>query len=349
MRASPWHNQALTRWLKFCSAGSNGSTLRRLLVLAVPALALLPVLPAQAACPAPVIRLQPLGASVWWIEGAAGDTSERHRGAISNLLVVADGRRTWLLGSGPSARYGRALACQVRAQLGRRVTDVIAPWPRPELVLGQAGLGAVRRWAHADVAGTMKERCPRCVERLRARLGAAASDLGAQPIVLPDRLLHGTHGTLGPWHWWRLERTPGTPVTVWRLSGRPLWSAPGLLWADDAPDLRDASLPALQAATERLQALAAPDGTLARWLPEQGPLQDAGAPTRHLRYWAALQQAVQTAYERGDTGSEPAAALPGANPAEPAVPLGLRHQLNWQHVWRSTEDAELAPSAAAPR
>jgi hypothetical protein len=307
------------------------------------ALLVLVALPALAQrCPGPPITLQALAWQVWWIAGAPGDASAENRGAISNLLVVAQGRRTWLLGSGPSSAYGRALACQIRRQLGRRVTDVIAPWPRPELVLGQAGLGPVRRWAHADVASTMRERCLRCVERLRQRLGAAAGDLGPTPIALPTRLLHGSHGQLGPFLWWRLERTPGTPVTIWRLADQPLWSGHGLLWADDAPDLRDASLAAMQAATRELQTLAEGDGAAARWLPEQGAIQNADAPQRHLRYWRALQAAVSAAYERGETGSEAPATL-----AElpDAWPLGLRHQLDWQHVWRSTEDAALAPEA----
>lgn len=310
-------------------------TLFLLTLLALPALA-------QQRCPGPPIRLQALAGQVWWVAGAPGDATAQNRGAISNLLVVAEGRRTWLLGSGPSAAYGRALACQVRAQLGRRVTDVIAPWPRPELVLGQAGLGAVRRWAHADVASTMHERCPRCVERLHQRLGSAAGDLGPAPIRLPDRLLRGAHGRLGPFLWWRLERIPGTPVTIWRLAEQPLWSGHGLLWADDAPDLRDASLPAMQAATRELQRLAEHDGAAARWLPEQGAIQDADAPQRHLRYWSALQAAVSAAYERGETGGEAPATLPEL---PDSWQLGLRHQLDWQHVWRSTEDADLAPEA----
>ncbi|MEX8519169.1 MAG: hypothetical protein AB3X44_11725 [Leptothrix sp. (in: b-proteobacteria)] len=298
-----------------------------------------------AVCPGPPMALQALAAGVWQIPGAAGDSDAGNHGAISNLLLVAQGPKTWLLGSGPSATYGRALACQIKTQLGRRITDVIAPWPRPELVLGQAGLPGVRRWAHAEVAQTMRERCPRCVQRLRLRLGTAADELGPTPIALPDRLLHGSHGQLGPWLWWRLQRAPGTPVTVWRLVNQPLWSAHGLLWADGAPDLRDADLGALQAATQTLQRLAAADGNRARWLPEQGPLQGANAPADHLRYWSALQSAVASAYARGDLETAPPAALPDL-PA--GMPLGMRHSLNWQHVWRVSEAQWLANDSAVP-
>lgn len=302
-------------------------------------------------CPeAPLIRLQALLPDVWIVPGAPGDADAGNRGAISNLLLVRQGRQVWLLGSGPTAAWGRALDCAIRARLGRGVSDVIAPWPRPELVLGQSGLRAPRHWAHADVAAAMRERCRHCIERLRLRLGHAADDLQGTEVALPDHLLQGANGRLGPFLWWRLERSAGTAVTVWRLAAAPLWSAHGLLWADGAPDLRDADLAGLQAATRSLTTLAAMDGARVRWLPEQGPLQDADAPARHLQYWSALERAVSAAFLAGAAETDPPTQL-SELPAETA--LGPRHALNWQRVWRAGESRWLAPGAAdlpaAPR
>ena len=153
-----------------------------------------------APCPGPALPIRALADGVWLISGSAGDSNAINQGRISNLLAVREGRRLWLLGSGPDARFARALDCQLARQAGRRVSDVIAPWPRPELVLGQGGLPAARRWAHEEVAAAMRERCPQCVERLAQRRALPAGT-PAEPVVLPQRLLRGPTGRRGPWRW----------------------------------------------------------------------------------------------------------------------------------------------------
>lgn len=284
--------------------------------------------------------LQALGPDAWWLAGAAGDSDEANRGQISNLLVVADGDRLWLVGSGPSAAQGRALQRQLICRLGRAATDVISPWPRPELVLGQAGMPGARSWAHADVAAAMAQRCEHCVERLRLRLGRHAADLGEPAIRLPDALLHGDQGRLGPFRWWRLARGGDTPVTVWWHPASGVLTAHGVLWNDGAPDLRDSRIADMHAATEALIALQAalsppPDRTL-RWLPEQGPVADADLASRHRDYWAALAAAVARAQAEGRPETDPPADLAGIDAAVTASP---RHALNWQRAWRQAEDS----------
>ncbi len=295
-------------------------------------------LAARAACPGPPIVLQPLAESLWWVAAAAGDADAGNRGQVSNLLIAREGHRVWALGTGPSAAFGKRLACHVREQLNQPVTDAIAPWPRPELVLGQAGMPGVRRWAHADVARAMAQRCPHCVERLRQRLGEAAADLGAHPVALPDRRVAGAHGRLGPWNWWRWQRAPGVPVTVWQHRSQPsLVYAPGLLWGEGAPDGRDADAASMaRAMTALRQAFAAdpPAGPVRRWLGEQGPPVADAVVTDHLRYWPALEAAATEAVQRGDDETAPAPSLPGL----PGLSQGLLHALNWQRAWRQSEE-----------
>ncbi|MFM2067250.1 MAG: hypothetical protein RLZZ584_2159 [Pseudomonadota bacterium] len=323
--------------LALCATGSLGAG------LAAP--------PAGAAISRPPpIALQRIAPGVWWVAGAAGDADAANRGAISNLIIVADGARTWALGSGPSAVYGRTLAAQVRRSTGRRLTDVIAPWTRPELVLGAAGMPRVRLWAHADVAAAMAARCPGCIDRLAQRLGPAAADLGTRQAPVPRQLVHGEQGRLGPWHWWRVTRSrpdPGTvpgpaqQVTVWHLANTGLWAAPGLLWADGAPDLRDSRVADMAVAVERLQALASTtpgsgpgQDAAPRWLPEQGPPAGPHLLLQHAVYWAALSAAAAAAWGRGDAETAPAPALPDVPQAWLASP---RHALNWQRAWREAE------------
>jgi hypothetical protein len=300
------------------------------------------IAPVEAACPGPAWTIEPIGPQLWQVRGAAGEADAANRGRVSNLLLHHDGGRTWLLGSGPSPTSGRVLACQLRQQLGLRVTDVIAPWARPELVLGQRAFTGARRWAHADVAAAMRRQCAGCIERLRQRLGRAARDLRPGDTAWPDHLLRGDQGRLGPWQWWRLARAEGSVVTLWQLPEGTA-SAHGLLWADGPPDGRDADLPVLQQATARLPALAQPPAT--RWLPEQGPLLAADAPAAQASYWQALQAAADAAVARGE-------AFAGAAPPLLDLPPGWaqhpRHALNWQRAWRQAEDRAMG-IAPTPR
>ena len=305
--------------------------------------------------------MERLGPGLWWVPGQPGEADASNRGQVSHLVLARQGRqagpagspaRWWALGSGPTPAFGRRLACQVHQRLGARVSDVISPWARPELVLGVAGLAPqlrpavgqpVRHWAHTAVADAMAAQCARCVGRLAQRLQAAAADLGDDPVRVPGHLLQGASGRLGPWRWWRLPRAEGRWITVWRAQGQPLWVAHGLLNEGAPPDGRDADLLLLQQSSSALAALVAADGPAARVVGEQGGLMDGGAPARHAAYWAALLLAVRQAIERGDDETAAPPALAGFPPAWAGHPW---HSFNWQRAWRQVEPLVLA---APPR
>ncbi|MFM2120159.1 MAG: hypothetical protein RL722_1627 [Pseudomonadota bacterium] len=325
----------------------------------------------QAVVPAAttVPRLLPVAPQVWAARGTAGEASAANRGATSNLLVVADGHRRWLLGSGPTPAWGRQFAAVVRQETGATPSDVIAPWPRPELVLGSAGMGGagvrdahLRRWAHRAVDAAMRERCPHCIDRLAARLGLAAIDLEPRSALpaLANHLLDGQSGRLGPWRWWLLwrTRTPGAlqPVTVWHLPADGLWAAPGLLWTDGPPDLRDSRLADQLQALDALARIRAEVADAARsthparagaeaWWPEQGEPGDASLIATHRHYWQALADAVRATWEGGGNETDAPPALPGVATNWLAHE---RHALNWQRAWREVEADDAAAPAPSP-
>lgn len=298
---------------------------------------------ALGACPAGAPSLQALGPDLWWIPGAAGDSTPANRGRTDNLLVLRRDGRVWLLGSGASPAAGHALACVLRERLGWRVTDVVNPWARPEVVLGNSAFAhastPARLWAHDEVAQAMQRQCPRCVERLHQRLGAAAVDLGPQPIVIPPLRLQGSQGTLGPWQWWRLERAPGSVVTVWHVRGSAWWWAPGLLWSDGPPDLRDAHTATLASSLAHLDELTQDAPEPPRWLPTQGePLPPDAPRTQHF-YVRRLPWLAQQRQDSGTLETDP----PPVPDGPAYLSQGERASLNWQRVWRQVE------SATAPR
>lgn len=289
-------------------------------------------------CPGPAVRFESLGQGLWLIPAAQGDSNAANRGFVSHLLLAREGRRLWLVGSGPSPAFGRGLDCQVRKRFGASVTDVVDPWAKAELALGNAGFPRARVWAHESVAQAMAEQCPHCVERLRERLGEAAVDLGDVPVRLPGELLHGDHGRLGPFDWWALPRAPGRVVTVWRHRAAAVTAAPGLLWFDGPADGRDADLATLAASTARAATLAPPGG---RWVGESGPVGADRDVAAHVAYWADVLGAARAAVEAGRLdATQPRAA--GAWPGDWAA--HARHALNWQRAWRQAEDRWLTPA-----
>jgi hypothetical protein len=194
----------------------------------------------------------------------------------------------------------------------------------------------------AEVAAAMRQRCVRCIARLQSRLGDAATDVSDSAIVIPDHLLVGESGTVGPLRWWRLTRDTDQVVTVFRLLDRPYWFAPGLLWSDSSPDGRDADIETMRKSTQALRGLAAADGSVAHWLGEQGPPAAADLAQGHESYWAALLAAVDLSVERGDNETAPPPPLPGLTPERAAHPW---HGFNWQRAWRQSEDRLLGAPA----
>lgn len=279
---------------------------------------------------------QALAPGLWWVPAPAAETDAGNRGHSSHLLVAREGTRVWAVGSGPTPAFGARLGCTVQQALGQGVSDLVTPWAHAEVALGARGLAPRRHHAHAQVLQAMREQCPHCVQRLGQRLGEAAGDLGDDPVRLPRHLLRGAQGRLGPFDWWALPRAQGRVVTVWRHRASGLGFAPGLLWGDGPPDLRDADLEPLAQSLQRLLRLH-PAPT--RWVGGSGPVLDAAAVAAQAAYVQALRAAAQAAVAAGQ--------LEGAAPPGPWPEAWTRHErhaLNWQRAWRQAEDAWLRGS-----
>lgn len=319
----------------------------RVMVRRVVALSLALVATATAAAPAcQTLPLQRLGPGLWWVPAPAAEADAHNRGHTSHLLLARDGPRLWAVGSGATPVLGQRLRCTAQARLGRVVTDLITPWAHAEVALGAAGLGEVRHWAHHQVALAMAEQCVHCVERLRQRLGSAAADLGDDPVRLPQRLLQGPGGRVGPFDWWVLPRAAGRVVTVLHHRASGVVMAPGLLWGDGPPDTRDADLALLHAGLLQLPRLVP---AARRWVGESGPLLDAVAVGWQAGYLQALRHAAQRAVAGGGAETEPPdLSAFWTDPPPPLVKAWTahpRHALNGQRAWRQAEDAWLRSEA----
>lgn len=300
--------------------------------------------PAAAACEGPPLQFEALAPGVWRVPPAGLDSDPASRGHVHNLLLASGGSAgagLWLLGTGPSPAFARALQCQVQARLGLPLLAAANPLAKSELVLGNQGLRDVALWAPVVVAQAMQHQCAGCEERLRAQLGPAAVDLGRAPVQLPQHQLSGTQGRWGPFEWRLLQRGPESTSSVWSWTGPDgtrLIATFGLLGSEQAPpDVSDTSIVLLaEGITQLLQA--AGDAP-ARWLPDHGPLLQRQQLLAQQAYWQALWLAARQGVAAGHTVLQPP--VPAGDAPLPAWWQHPRHGLNWQRAWRQAEEAEL--------
>lgn len=311
--------------------------------------------------------------SVWRVPAAAGESQPANAGAVTQLLLVPDGRRLWLVGSGPTPRWGRALACAIQARWGRPVSDVINTRAHPELALANEAFEGSRIWALDSVAQAMRRQCADCLARLALRLGPRdAASLARAHIRTPDHTLGPASGSasasasavmgagrLGPFEWQAVARAPGQDTLALYLPRQRLWVLQGLLWQGGVPNLRDTDSATL---LRSWQALLAQVGEGDRLLGEQGGLGRASDLAAHIRYVQALRAEVRQAVLAGrgelESESESESALPLAQPQPVGAAGGgggggaadaAQHALNRQRVWRELEAEAFVAEPGAPR
>ncbi len=283
---------------------------------------------ARATCDgAPALHLDAVAPNVWRVPAARGQPDERNGGVTIELVLVRDGSRLWLVGSGPTPAFGAALACAARRVTGRPVSDLINTHVAPELSLGNSAFTSARLWALPEVIAAMQERCGQCLARLKDQLGPAGASLRNEAIRVPTRAVRSGQ-RLGPFDALALDRQPGEPALVLRLRRTRLVIAQGLLWAGAVPDLYGTTSEALLRSLDELRDFSAG----ARLIGEQGGVADGAALSMQIGYLQALREAVRERLERGEVQGE----VP--LPAYAELPsYAEQHPLNVQRVWRELE------------
>lgn len=286
---------------------------------------------------------QRLGPGLWCLPAHGGDADEVNRGFVANLLLARDSEGLWLIGSGPSPRFGRALEVAIRTRWPQQPLELASPWAHPETVLGVAGVPHRHHTSHAEVAQQMAQRCPGCLQRLAARMGSAAADLeirpadtdsaAPHPIQIPVTVFRGDAGRWGPFDWHRRQRAADVTVIIFTHRSTGVVHAPGLLWGDVPPDGRDADSQALAASLSGL-AQWGQERRVRRWLGQQGGVVGMKQVHAAALYWQGLAAKALEGQERGDDGLQAPMQIDGV----PAHWLAhAHHTLNWQRSWRQAE------------
>lgn len=278
---------------------------------------------------------QSVGPNIWLMQGQPDALSTpSNQGHISNSVFVFDPsnhpHQGWLIGSGPDAQTGQALACSVKQSLGFEVTDLVSTRAYPESVLGAAGLPGVRHWALPQVQTAMKERCTHCLNRLEIAVHAPA------PLVprlsLPDHLIQ--EPKLGPFDVQSVEVQPEQSVAMLYHRTSNTWILPGVVWGHGlAPQLRDADTEYLLNILERLALQPA-----ANIIPEQGPTGDSGLILKNISYWHRLVERVNERWQKGENQPFDASGFTSFEALNSNAETRLRDLLNAQRVWQAIEN-----------
>lgn len=278
-----------------------------------------------------------VGVNIWLLQGKPDAMSSPiNQGMISNVVFVADPTSPssdgWLIGSGPSADAGRALACSVKRSLGYTVTDLVSVRAYPESVLGAAGLPKVRHWALPQVQAAMKERCTHCLKRLEVAVNTPTPLV--QSLSLPDHLIQSAQ--LGPFDVLPVEVQPNQSVALLYHRASHTWLLPGVVWGHGlAPQLRDAD-------TEHLLSVL---GQLSQRgpvhvIPEQGAANDGSLIQENIAYWQRLIDSVSQRWRSGDSQPHDASGLSAAQALVADPETRRRDFLNAQRAWQEVEHKE---------
>lgn len=278
--------------------------------------------------------------------GDNGEPAPDNDGRVANQGFIIGSERVLAIDTGTSDAAGRSMLAAIEARVAKPIEAAVLTHAAPEFIFGATAFQrrGIAVLAHRDAAQLMRQRCERCLEKLRMVLGEPAMRDSAVPV--PERLIEGsTVIDLGDREvelvavgW---ASSPGE-LAVFDRRTRTLFAA-GLVTAARVPNLRDGRIDAWIDALVALR-----QRPLRHVVPGFGPVGGPQLIDRQLAYLRALRRAVQQRYAAGSSLIETmqSAALPAFRHWQG---YELRHAQNVLYVYRQLEDADFrTPSPAAP-
>ena len=263
------------------------------------------------------LRPQQVGDGVWMIEGVPEYFTQANGGAIVNVTLLRGETGVIVVDSGPSLRYGEALARVVRQIDLRGVSAVVNTHHHPDHFFGNQVFADKPIWSLGETLSAAEIEGPAFSDNMYRLLG---DWMRGTEVIAPNRVLEG-----GP------VKIDGRQLTALPLGGHTvadlalLDTATGslitgdLAFLDRAPTTPSADLARWQAALDALDRVGA-----AQVIPGHGPLDRAGraiAQTRDYLVWldTTLQQAARDGRDMVEIMTDPLPdeyARMGAQPQE---------------------------------
>jgi glyoxylase-like metal-dependent hydrolase (beta-lactamase superfamily II) len=287
--------------------------------------------------------LQAIADGVYVLPSRGTTPTPANRGRTGNSTILVGATGIVVVDPGPSLKAGRSLQCSITRVSRLPVVAVVNTHAHPQHALANAAFPGAAIHATSVTAGSMRERCPTCRERLAKSIGEAEMD-GTEPVI-PDHLTD-TETTIEPGgralHLLPLGRAhaQGDLAVIDVASGTLV--AGDLANRAGIPEFADGSLAGAIAALRRLQARK----DVRRVIPGQGAPYAVDGLAEPLRYLEALHEIAANEVAAGNMtppARTPPALLRWGEDAQ-------RHSLNLQHALREAEaewwarpDNNLAP------
>jgi quinoprotein relay system zinc metallohydrolase 1 len=277
---------------------------------------------------------QQVGDGVWMIEGATEYFTQENGGAIVNVTLLKGDNGLIVIDSGPSLRYGEALARVARQIDLRGVTAVVNTHHHPDHFFGNQVFADKPIWALGETLSAAETEGPSFSDNMYRLLG---DWMRGTEVIAPNRVLEGG-----------LLQIDGRSLEALPLGGHTVADlalvdqasgtliAGDLAFLDRAPTTPGADLARWQASLDALAQVGA-----AQVIPGHGAVDRAGraiAQTREYLVWldTTLRQAAREGRDMVEIMTDP---LPEAYAAMGAQPQEFERSV--AHLFPGIERQEL--------
>lgn len=244
-----------------------------------------------------------LGDGVWMIAGAQEAITRANGGAIANVAILDTADGAVVVDTGPSKRYGEALAALARKLTGKPVVRAYLTHFHPDHVFGSQAFGDGALATTAAVSDGLKK----LGDDFAAGMYYITGDwMRGTEVELPRRIVAGGSEQVGERKLTFLALSGHTPSDLVILDERSgLLFTGDLVFLDRAPTTPHADLAHWRASLDTLAGV-----THARLVPGHGPAEPGARGIEQTRDWlAAIEGIIHGAFEKGLTITE-AMALP---------------------------------------
>lgn len=273
----------------------NHPSRRALLKLGAAAVAypLLPIFFTEAAPLTYTLQPQKIADGAWTIAGVNEAITFENGGAIANITILDSSEGAIVVDTGPSRRYGEALAGLARTLTGKDIARVYITHFHPDHAFGNQGFDVAKIAAPQGVISGLKE------------LGAGFSDamyyiardwMRGTEIILPDRIASEGTEDIGNRRLRLIPRAGHTPsdLAIYEENSA-LLIAGDLAFLDRAPTTPHANLATWRATIKELEQIPS-----SRLVPGHGPAEKTNRALTQTRDWLdAIESVITRCFEDG--------------------------------------------------
>jgi quinoprotein relay system zinc metallohydrolase 1 len=304
----------------------------KLLPAAVGLPAMLSVIEASAAPLAYTLKPEKVSDGIWVVRGAQEAISMTNGGAIANVSIIDTTAGAIVIDTGPSHKYGDALAALATTLTGKPVARVYNTHFHPDHVMGNQGFAAERIAAPKGVVDGLKELGNAFADNM---YHTAGDWMRGTEVVLPGTILTTDVEDFGNRRIRPMAmrgHTASDLVLFDELSG--ILFTGDLVFLDRAPTTPHADIERWRISLANLGSI-----PFAKLTPGHGPVEESERGIEQTRQWLeAVEQIIGDAFEKGLDVTE-AIALPLPDWTEKIALARYEFERTVMHIYPKLEAA----------